>query len=319
MATHGFRGEGLPSIASVSHLVLRTAEAGAPGGTEVEVRHGRLVHARDTGHPRGTTVEVSDLFGAVPARRKFLRAESTEAGHVAEALTLLALGRPDVGFTLASGGRNLIQAPPVDGLFARVHQVFGATYADDLVPVEGGQAWVTVRGFARPPSSAAARPSQRLFVNGRAVRDRAIARAVTEAYRATGVRDPRAGGAAVRGRAPAHGRRQRASREDGGALRGGAHGVVRGRAGGAAGPGRGRAVRPRASRSPRTRRTSAPAATPPPGPVPPSGLAGRGRGVADGADGGGGRPPPAPCWKPRRRPSSASTATPTSWSRTART
>ena len=191
MATHGFRGEALPSIASVSHLVLRTAEAGAPGGTEVEVRHGRLVHARDTGHPRGTTVEVSDLFGAVPARRKFLRAESTEAGHVAEALTLLALGRPDVGFTLASGGRSLIQAPPVDGLFARVHQVFGATYADDLVPVEGGQAWVTVRGFARPPSSSAARPSQRLFVNGRAVRDRAIARAVTEAYRATGVRDPR--------------------------------------------------------------------------------------------------------------------------------
>ena len=88
----------------------------------------------------------------MPARRKFLRAESTEAGHVAEALTLLALGRPDVGFTLASGGRNLIQAPPVDGLFARVHQVFGAAYADDLAPIEGGQAWVTVRGFARPPS-----------------------------------------------------------------------------------------------------------------------------------------------------------------------
>jgi DNA mismatch repair protein MutL len=191
MATHGFRGEALPSIASVSHLVLRTSEAGAAAGTEVEVRHGRLQHARDTGHPRGTTVEVSDLFGAVPARRKFLRAESTEASHVAEALTLLALGRPDVGFTLSSGGRTVIQAPPVDGLYARVHQVFGATYADDLAPVEGGQAWATVRGFARPPSSAATRPSQRLFVNGRAVRDRAIARAVTEAYRATGVRDPR--------------------------------------------------------------------------------------------------------------------------------
>ena len=191
MATHGFRGEALPSIASVSHLVLRTAEAGAPGGTEVEVRHGQLVHVRDTGHPRGTTVEVSDLFGAVPARRKFLRAESTEAGHVAEALTLLALARPDVGFTLSSGGRNLIQAPPVDGLFARVHQVFGATYADDLAPIEGGQAWAVVRGFARPPSGAAGRPSQRLFVNGRAVRDRAISRAVTEAYRATGIRDPR--------------------------------------------------------------------------------------------------------------------------------
>ena len=82
MATHGFRGEALPSIASVSHLVLRTCEASAPGGTEVEVRHGRVVHVRDTGHPRGTTVEVRDLFGAVPARRKFLRAESTEASHV---------------------------------------------------------------------------------------------------------------------------------------------------------------------------------------------------------------------------------------------
>jgi DNA mismatch repair protein MutL len=192
MATHGFRGEALPSIASVSHLVLRTAEEGASGGTEIEVRHGELVHARDTGHPRGTTVEVRDLFGAVPARRKFLRAESTEASHVAEALTVLALARPDVGFVLTSGGRTVLQAPPVDGLLARVHQVFGATYADDLATVEGGQAWVTVRGFARPPSSSASgRASVRLFVNGRAVRDRAIARAVTEAYRATGVRDPR--------------------------------------------------------------------------------------------------------------------------------
>lgn len=192
MATHGFRGEALPSIASVSHLVLRTCEAGAPAGTEVEVRHGRLVHARDTGHPRGTTVEVRDLFGAVPARRKFLRAEATEASHVAEALTLLALARPDVGFVLSSAGRTVLQAPPVDGLLARVHQVFGAAYADDLVAVEAGQAWATVRGFARPPSSSApGRASLRLFVNGRAVRDRAVARAVTEAYRATGVRDPR--------------------------------------------------------------------------------------------------------------------------------
>jgi DNA mismatch repair protein MutL len=191
VATHGFRGEALPSIASVSHLMLRTREAQAAAGTEVEVRHGRRVHVRDAGHPRGTTVEVRDLFGAVPARRKFLRAESTETAHVAEALTLLALARPDVGFVLASGARPVIQAPPVDGLFARVHQVFGGTYADALVPVEGGQAWATVRGFARPALSSSARTSLRLFVNGRAVRDRAVARAVSEAYRATGVRDPR--------------------------------------------------------------------------------------------------------------------------------
>jgi DNA mismatch repair protein MutL len=191
VATHGFRGEALPSIASVSHLVLRTCEAGASAGTEVEVRNGRLVHVRDTGHPRGTTVEVRDLFAAVPARRKFLRAESTESAHVAEAVTLLALGRPEVGFVLSSAGRVAIQAPPVDGLFARVHQVFGGAYADELVAVEDGQAWVRVRGFARPPSASPARASLRLFVNGRAVRDRAIARAVTEAYRATGLRDPR--------------------------------------------------------------------------------------------------------------------------------
>jgi DNA mismatch repair protein MutL len=191
MTTHGFRGEALPSIASVSLLRLRTAEAGASAGTEVEVRHGQAAQVRATGHPRGTTVEVRDLFGAVPARRKFLRAEGTEAAHVAEAVTLLALARPDVGFHLSSSGRTVLQAPPVEGLYARVHQVFGATYAEELMPVEGGQAWAVVRGFARSPSSSAGRGVVRLFVNGRAVRDRAIARAVTEAYRATGARDPR--------------------------------------------------------------------------------------------------------------------------------
>jgi len=93
IATHGFRGEALPSIAAVSELVLRTRAEGDPAGTEVAVAHGRRQHVRDAGHPRGTTVEVRDLFGAVPARRKFLRAASTEAAHVAEALTLLALAR----------------------------------------------------------------------------------------------------------------------------------------------------------------------------------------------------------------------------------
>ena len=104
VVTHGFRGEALPSIASVSHLVLRTSEGAAPAGTEIEVRHGRLAQVKDAGHPRGTTVEVRDLFGAVPARRKFLRADGTESAHVAEAVTVLALARPDVGFTLRSGG-----------------------------------------------------------------------------------------------------------------------------------------------------------------------------------------------------------------------
>jgi DNA mismatch repair protein MutL len=187
IATHGFRGEALPAIAGVSHLVLRTREERSPSGTEVEIHHGRRVHAHDVGHPRGTTVEVRDLFGSVPARQKFLRVEPTETGHVAEALTLLALARPDTGFTLTSSGRALIQAPAVDGLAARLYQLFGGLALEGLVSVEGGADWVAVRGFVpRPDRPASARPNLRLFVNGRAVRDRAVAKAVSEAYRGAG-------------------------------------------------------------------------------------------------------------------------------------
>jgi len=190
LVTHGFRGEALPSIAAVSELVLRTREDPSPGGTEIAVSHGRHLHTRDAGHPRGTTVEVRDLFGAVPARRKFLRAASTEAGHVAEAVTLLALARPGTGFFLKSGGRTLLEAPPVDGLAARLFQVFGSRLAIDLVPVEDQTDWAGVRGFvSRPDRPGPSRPSLRLFVNRRPVRDRALSKAVAEAYRAVGARE----------------------------------------------------------------------------------------------------------------------------------
>jgi DNA mismatch repair protein MutL len=187
IATHGFRGEALPSIAAVSELVLRTREEESAVGTEIAVSHGRLHHVRDVGHPRGTTVEVRDLFGAVPARRKFLRAASTEASHVAEAVTLLSLVRPQTGFFLASGRRTLVEAPPVDGLGARLYQLFGARLLEDLVPVEGGADWATARGFvSRPDRPRPSRPSLRLFVNRRPVRDRALAKAVSQAFRAAG-------------------------------------------------------------------------------------------------------------------------------------
>jgi DNA mismatch repair protein MutL len=190
IATSGFRGEALPSIASVSELRLRTRDETSPVATEVEVHHGRRIHVRDAGHPRGTTVEVRDLFGSVPARRKFLRVEPTETGHVAEALTLLALSRPATGFALTSAGRVLVQAPAVDGLAARIYQIFGSKLLDGLLPVEGGADWVVVRGFvSRPDRPSSSRPNLRLFVNGRPVRDRAVAKAVAEAYRGAGAGD----------------------------------------------------------------------------------------------------------------------------------
>ena len=106
---------------------------------------------------------------------------------MAEALTLLALARPGTGFSLKSGGRTLFEAPPVDGLAARLFQLYGAKLLEDLVPVEDGTDWVAVRGFvSRPDRPRPARPNLRLFVNGRAVRDRALAKAVLEAYRAAG-------------------------------------------------------------------------------------------------------------------------------------
>lgn len=187
IATHGFRGEALPSIAAVSELVLRTRCEGDSAGTEAAVSHGRRQHVRDVGHPRGATVEVRDLFGAVPARRKFLKSAATEASHVAEAVTLLALARPATGFSLRSSGRTLIEAPAVDGLAPRLFQLFGPSVLEDLAAVEGGSDWVSVRGFvSRPDRRRPARPDLRLFVNLRPVRDRALSKAVLEAYRSAG-------------------------------------------------------------------------------------------------------------------------------------
>jgi len=192
VATHGFRGEALASIASVGQLLLRTREQHDAEGSEVEVRHGRVLGVRAAGHPRGTTVEVRDLFGAVPARRKFLRADATEAGHVAEAVTLLALARPQVGFRLSSDARVLVDAPPVAERAERVYQLFGAGALERMAAVDWQEGYVGVSGFvSRPDARGPARPLLRLFVNGRPVRDRALGKAAAEAYRAGGVRDPR--------------------------------------------------------------------------------------------------------------------------------
>lgn len=192
LTSNGFRGEALSAIGSVSALRLVTCEAEAAAGSELELRHGRLVHVRDAGHPRGTTVEVRDLFGGVPARRKFLRGDATEAAHVAEAVTLLALARPDVGFRLASRGRPVIDAPPVAERGARIFQLFGAAALERLASVDGGQEWARVTGFVtRAGVVGSGRPQLRLFVNGRAVRDRGLTKALSEGYRRAGLGEAR--------------------------------------------------------------------------------------------------------------------------------
>jgi DNA mismatch repair protein MutL len=179
--TLGFRGEALPSIASVSRFRLRTRRRGALAGTELRVEAGRLVSTREVGAPEGTLVAVADLFFNLPARRKFLKADTAESAQVSRLVTQLALGYPEVGFVLKSAGRVLIEAPPAGSTAERFFQLYGDR--PDLVPVAKEAAGVSVHGFvAGLGEQGPARGPQHIFVNRRIVRDRTIAHAIQQAY-----------------------------------------------------------------------------------------------------------------------------------------
>jgi DNA mismatch repair protein MutL len=179
--TLGFRGEALPSIASVSRFRLRTRPRGAPVGTEVRIEAGKTVSARETGAPEGTLVEVSDLFFNLPARRKFLKADTAETAQVSRLVTQLALGYPEIGFTFRSGGRILVEAPPAGSLEERFYQIYGDR--PDLIGVRKEAAGIGVRGFvAALGEQGPVRGPQHVFVNGRMVRDRTITHAIQAAY-----------------------------------------------------------------------------------------------------------------------------------------
>ena len=181
IATLGFRGEALPSIASVSHLRLRTRVRGASSGVEVAVDGGEPARVTVAGLPVGTTVEVRDLFYNVPARRKFLKSDGAEAGHISRALTQLALAYPKVGFRLRSGPRTLFDHPPVAAFADRFFQVYGDR--PGLVEVRKEAAGMRLHGLAAAlAADGPARGPQHLFVNRRAVKDRTILHAVNEAY-----------------------------------------------------------------------------------------------------------------------------------------
>jgi len=146
ITTLGFRGEALPSIASVSHLVIRSRRRGATSGTEVRVNGGAVASVTEVGMAEGTVVEVGDVFYNLPARRKFLKSDAAESGQVSRLVTQLALAHPEVGFTLTSAGRTVIQCPPVAGLRDRFYQLFGER--PDLLEVHRESAGLRLTGFA---------------------------------------------------------------------------------------------------------------------------------------------------------------------------
>ncbi len=177
----GFRGEALPSIASVSHFTLRTRARGSATGTEIRVNGGTVSSAREVGAPEGTSITVEDLFYNLPARRKFLKSDTAETTQISRLVTQMALGYPEVGFSLTSGGRRLLECPPATGLRERFFQLFGERA--DLIEVRKEAAGMVIHGYvAALGDEGPVRGSQNVFVNRRIVKDRTIAHAITEAY-----------------------------------------------------------------------------------------------------------------------------------------
>jgi DNA mismatch repair protein MutL len=214
VATLGFRGEALPSIASVSRLRLETRAAEETSGTVIEINGGRIARVEEAGLPLGTSITVRDLFFNTPARKKFLKSETTELSHIASLVTHYALAHPDKHFELHSATNAMLVAPPVAGHGERVYQVFGKETLDQLIPVAARQAlervglpqpppWrrteqdpdeegagakdpgeIRVHGFvSKPEIQKLNRNSIFVFVNGRLIRDRLVQHALVEAYR----------------------------------------------------------------------------------------------------------------------------------------
>jgi len=181
----GFRGEALPSIASVSRFRLVSAVEGA-AASEVEVADGRRTETRPAAHPRGTTVEVRDLFHGIPARRKFLRTEATEFQHVLRTISRLALSRFDAAFALAHNRREVFSLPPATERAAqeqRVARLVGEEFVRHAIHVEHASGSLRLAGWLGLPTYARSQPDQQyFFVNGRMVRDRLLANAVRLGY-----------------------------------------------------------------------------------------------------------------------------------------
>jgi len=186
--TMGFRGEALPSIASVSHFVLRTRARGAESGTEIRVNGGTIASTVEVGAAEGTTIEVNDLFYNLPARRKFLKADSAESAQVSKLVTQLALAHPEVGFALTSAGRTVLQCPPSASPRERLYQLYGDR--GDLIDVSREAGGLRLTGFiAALAEQGPTRGPQNVFINRRIVKDRTIAHAIIDAYSQASIKE----------------------------------------------------------------------------------------------------------------------------------
>jgi DNA mismatch repair protein MutL len=188
IVTLGFRGEALPSIASVSHFLLRTRARGRVSGTELRVNGGVVSASTEVAAAEGTTIEVEDLFYNLPARRKFLKSDAAEAAQVSRVTTQLALAYHDVGFTLTSGGRRVLQCPPAATLRDRLYQLYGDR--DDLLRVHKEAGGLKLSGYvASLADQGPVRGPQNVFINRRIVKDRTIQHAIIDAYSVASIKE----------------------------------------------------------------------------------------------------------------------------------
>lgn len=183
LASFGFRGEALPSIASVSRFILQTREAGSDVGSEILVNGGKFVHVHDCGRPVGTRIEVAQLFNSVPARRKFLKTDQTEAAHIITGVRLYALAFPKVAFTLIEDGRVIFRSPECSDLLGRVTEIFGRQLASELTTIDVAENGMKLSGLiGKPGMGRSTRHEMITFINQRPVDTKAINYALIESY-----------------------------------------------------------------------------------------------------------------------------------------
>jgi len=183
VTSFGFRGEALPSIASVSRFTLRTRAKGEEAGREIFVNGGKMIHNKDCGMPEGTRIEMAQLFNSVPARRKYLKTDATESAHICHLARLYALAHPEISFTLLEAGRTIFRSPTCSDLKDRVHEIFGRGLAEDMKSVEGEGDGYRLHGLlAKPGKGRSTRKEMLFFVNRRPVESKTLAYSLIEAY-----------------------------------------------------------------------------------------------------------------------------------------